>query len=116
MATKARASISGPDKRLFQRPSLFLSFLKNGRVAANMVVNHPRQRRPPPGNEPGQRFSQQAGQGDNRRIGKQVAQKRLDRFRTVWSAQIEQYNPKLHSLTFIRTLILKVMMKMLFVL
>ena len=79
-----------------------------------MVIDRTRQGRSPAGNEAGQGNADHARQGDDRRIGKQVAQERLNSFGTVWPAQVEQNYPKLHRLSFIRTFRLRVMMKMLF--
>ena len=45
----------------FQRPGLFLGFLQDGRAPADMTINLPRQRRPPPGNEPRQRRAHKPG-------------------------------------------------------
>ena len=71
-----------------------------------------RQWRAAPGNEPRQWSAQHPGQPDDRRVRKQVAQKWLDCLGTVRSTQVKQNDCQFHRLSFIRTILLKVMMKM----
>ena len=79
-------------QRGLQFIGLFARFLENRGPPADMVINLARHRGAPPGDQPGQRQADNRGQGDNGRIGKQIAQKRFHGFRRIRPAQVEQDN------------------------
>ena len=83
-------------QRRFQRIGLLAGFLEDGRAAADMVIDLARHRRAPPRDQPRQRQAHNRGQGDDGGIGKQIAQERLDRFRRIRPAQVEQDDGELH--------------------
>ena len=72
-------------------------FLQDRRAAADLVIDLARHRRAPPRDQPRQRQAHNRRQGDDGRIGKQIAQERLDRLRRIRSAQIEQDDRELHA-------------------
>ena len=83
-------------QRFFERARLCLGLAQDGRGAADLFVDRPRRRRPPPRQKARQRAANEAGHAQDRGIAEQIAQEGLHRFQRIRSAEIEQDDGDLH--------------------
>ena len=79
-------------ERCLQGIGLLLGQFQKRRFATDMIINLARNRRTATRNQLGQQEPERIGQADDRRIVKQVEQKRLNGCRTVRTTQIEKNN------------------------
>ena len=80
----------------FQGAGLRLGLAEDRRAAADLGVDLRGLGRAPGGDEARQRQAQPGGQGDDRRIAEQIAQKGLHRLERIRPAEIEQDDGDFH--------------------